>query len=288
MSPSPLSDYSSRIRFGRPNRIPFSVGPLGGVNGPYRWYRTWSVPLSSTEALGRKLPRKRPKAPAASALVGRPSDTGFHDLLESIRDIIARTGGIPPERAVAEELSVKRHTLRRALETLRAKGELQPARAGRRASSELPQTHSLVSSTNPIEVMELRLVLEPALARLAALRASPSEIERIRRAATTLPGADANGADMVFHTAVAAGARNSLASELYVLLHRVASDARLRFTDSDSALLPERVRDRDAEHQLIAKAIEARDPAAAERAMWQHLAAVQQKIIGRLGPAGDA
>lgn len=212
------------------------------------------------------------------------ADAGFLELLDAIREIIARTGGIPPERNVAEELNVKRHTLRRALETLRERGELEPARAGRRALTDVPQKNSLINSTNPLEVMELRLVLEPALARLAALRASPVEIERIRRAATTPSGANAISADMAFHKAVSAGARNSLASELYVLLHRVASDGRLRFTDSDVTLLPERVRERDAEHQRIADAIAARDPEAAERAMWQHLSAVQQKVMGRLAP----
>lgn len=216
-----------------------------------------------------------------------PAEDRGPDLLDSIRGIIDRTGGIPPERTIAQALSVKRHTLRRALETLRARGELEPARAGRRASVHGAHENSLIKSTNPLEVMELRLVLEPALARLAAMRASPAEIVRIRRAATTPPGADANGADMMFHKAIAAGSRNSLASELYVLLHRVASDGRLRFTDSDSALLPERVRERDAEHARIADAIAARDPQTAERAMWQHLAAVQQKIMGRLAPGAE-
>ncbi|MDR6951381.1 DNA-binding FadR family transcriptional regulator [Ancylobacter sp. 3268] len=213
---------------------------------------------------------------------------GIGELVEAIRGIVARTGSMPPERAVAEELNVKRHTLRRALGVLRARGELEPARAGRRAStsSSLDSSRSLINSTNPLEVMELRLMLEPALARLAALRASPVEIDRILRAATTDPDADPIAADMVFHKAIAAGARNALASELYVLLHRVASDGRLRFTDSDATLLPERVKLRDAEHRQIAEAIAARDPEAAERNMWQHLATLQQKITGRLAPGG--
>ncbi len=98
----------------------------------------------------------------------------------------------------------------------------------------------------------------------------------------TAPGADPNAADIAFHKAIAAGSRNSLASELYVILHRVANDGRLRYTDSDASLMPERVRARDGEHARIAEAIASRDPDAAERAMYQHLAAVQQKIMGRL------
>jgi len=89
---------------------------------------------------------------------------------------------------------------------------------------------------------------------------------------------------MVFHKAIAAGARNSLASELYVILNRVATDNRLRFTDSETELIPERVRARDAEHARIADAIAARDPDAAEREMREHLTAIQHKIMGRLAP----
>lgn len=206
-------------------------------------------------------------------------------LVDTIRGIIARTGGIPPERDIAQELNVSRHALRRVLKLLRASGELGEARAGRRASAERPQ-NNIINSTNPFEVMEMRLVLEPALARLAALRASPAQIDLIQRAATTQPGTEPNAADMIFHKAIAGGSRNGLASELYVLLHRVANDARLRFTDSDAALLPERVRARDAEHARIAAAIAARDPEEAERAMWEHLAVTQQKIMSRLAPGG--
>ncbi|MCK0198933.1 FCD domain-containing protein [Ancylobacter sp. 6x-1] len=237
---------------------------------------------------GKPLPARDVDAGVPAGYEGPREGPGLDDLVEALRGIIARTGSLPPERTVAEELGVKRHTLRRALGLLRERGELEPARAGRRAAPVAGHDdgRSLINSTNPLEVMELRLVLEPALARLAALRATPVEIDRILRAASTAPDADPIAADMVFHKAIAAGSRNALASELYVLLHRVASDGRLRFTDSDATLLPERVRLRDAEHQAIAEAIAARDPEAAERAMWQHLATLQQKIMGRLAPGG--
>jgi len=208
----------------------------------------------------------------------------FAQLIDSIRAIIAASGSVPPERVIAEELSVKRHTLRRALEMMRVQGELGPAQAGRRAIAEVGPPRDLVNSTNPFEVMEMRLLLEPSFARLAAMRSSLFESERICRAATTPAGANPNAADMIFHKAIAAGARNSLASELYVILNRVASDERLRFTDSQTELIEERVKARDAEHKRIADAIAARDPDEAERAMREHLTAVQHKILGRLVP----
>lgn len=219
------------------------------------------------------------------------SAAGLSDLnaldpvVDAVRGIMARDGSMPSERAVAEQLRVKRHTLRRALETLRATGEIGPARAGRRATPDASFGDTLASGTNPIEIVELRMVLEPPLARLAALRASPAEIERIEAAATTAPGADPGPADLAFHKLVAAGARNSLAAELYGLLRHVATDARLRLGDADEGRrCARRIAERDAEHAAIAGAIAARDPEGAERAMRDHLGAVQRQILARLAP----
>jgi DNA-binding FadR family transcriptional regulator len=117
-------------------------------------------------------------------------------------------------------------------------------------------------------VVELRLVIEPALARLAALRASPMEVARIERTAST--PSDASGADLSFHFAVAAGARNGLAAALYAQLRGIGRDARLR--------------ERDAEHRAVADAIAARNPAAAEAGMRTHLPAVQRRAMEQLSP----
>src|ERR1700722_3107132 len=74
-----------------------------------------------------------------------------------LRDIIAalRTlGGRQPrgsERAVAETLNVKRHQLRRALQALRANGEIAPAKAKRKPLVG-HNGENLVRATNPMEV----------------------------------------------------------------------------------------------------------------------------------------
>lgn len=207
-------------------------------------------------------------------------------LLAQLRVLLERDSQLPPERILSEQLSVSRHALRKALKVLRDLGELDPAKSGRRASTGHPAASArLVQSTNPLEVMEMRLMLEPALARLAALRASPDEIARIVQAARSPVGTSPSQADQEFHRAVAAGSRNSLASELHILLHRVQNDSRLRYTDSDSdrRLTEDRVRMRDAEHQKIAEAIAARDPDRAEAAMYDHLERTQRKLTGRLG-----
>ena len=184
---------------------------------------------------------------------------------------------------MAEALNVKRHQLRRALAALRVNGEIAPAQAKRKPLVG-HNGESMVRATNPMEVIEMRIAIEPFLARLAAMRAAPSEMAAIEAAATTAAGADSGAADLVFHKLIAAGSGNKLAASLYGLLRRVARDSRLRLSTA-RPLRPGRTPQRDAEHRAIARAIIARDPDAAERAMRLHLAAVQKLVIERLNPA---
>ncbi len=209
-------------------------------------------------------------------------------IVSAVREILAQGSEIPSERALAEQLGVKRHRLRQALEQMRAAGEIGKAKAGRRAASPpAPRGEDLARGTNPVEVIELRMMIEPVLARLAALRASPAEISRIVQASSTPPGASYGGADLACHQAVAAGARNGLAVEFYRLLRQVGTDARVRLA-GETTTCPTRLARRDGEHRAIAEAIAGRDPDAAEQAMRSHLAAVQRMIIERLSPGLNA
>lgn len=212
---------------------------------------------------------------------GLPADD-LQPLVEGLRSLLAAEGALPAERKLAERLKVNRYRLRRALEALRATGEIAP-RSGRRGMSSARHGEALVRGTNPTEVIEMRMMLEPALARLAALRASPLDILRIQHAARTAAGSDAGAVDLAFHKAIAAGARNHLAAELYTLLRRVGTDARLRL-GRDKPACPTRIQQRDAEHRAIAEAIAARDPDGAEQAMRAHLAAVQRRILEQMAP----
>lgn len=224
-----------------------------------------------------------------------PGEARLDQLLGRLRGQIGTTGDLPPERILCNQLEVTRHMLRKALRILRDGGEIPATRIGRRAAAGAPpppparlSQQRIVQSTNPFEVMEMRLMIEPPLARLAAMRASPDEIAKILEAAESSALMSPSEADQAFHRAVAAGARNSLASELNILLHCVQTDSRLRFTDSDADenTTQARVRDRDAAHRVIAEAIAARDPAGAAEAMRSHLVSTQMKLMGRLGLTG--
>jgi len=217
-----------------------------------------------------------------AALSAYPAD--LHEIVLAVRAMKARQK-LSSERAMAEALNVKRHQLRRALQALRANGEIAPAEAKRKPLVG-HNGENLVRATNPMEVIEMRIAVEPFLARLAALRAAPSEMAAIEAAATTAADADSGTADLLFHKLIAAGSGNKLAASLYGLLRRVARDSRLRLSAS-RPIYPGRTQQRDAEHRAIARAIIARDPDAAERAMRLHLTAVQNLVVERLNPVAS-
>jgi len=202
-------------------------------------------------------------------------------ILEALRGVKDQNG-FASERALADQLNVKRHQLRRALQVMRDSGEIEPSKTRRKALDER-QGRLLARDTNPIEVIEMRLAIEPFLARLAALRASPMEISRIVKAATTAERADPGAADLAFHKSIAASAGNNLAEGLYAVLRQVGSDTRLKLQRSNPSC-PIRTRQRDIEHRAIADCIAARDPDGAEQAMRAHLSAVQKLVVDRMLP----
>lgn len=213
---------------------------------------------------------------------------GFDQVIDAVRDLHRDLGRLPPERQLADRLNVKRHQLRKALDALRRSGELEPPRM-RRASREQPRYgEELVRMTNPLEILELRLLIEPGLARLASVRASAHEIAGILEAATTPENASSGVVDFTFHLAVVGAARNHLAGELYRMLRQLGVDARVRIAGTGAPTCPKRIAQRDAEHRAVAEAIARRDPEAAEAAMRAHLLAVQTRINERTNAAAFA
>jgi len=209
------------------------------------------------------------------------ADSSYLALLSQLRERVARGGAFPSERDLASELGVTRHQLRRALAELRERGELgvsqTPRGLGRSAKT-------LVRRTNPIEVAELRAVLEPALARMAAVRATPIDVRRIQRASITLAEQQSASADLDFHTAIAAATGNRLAADLYALLRQVGRDTRLHLSPVRERPA-DRLRQRDAEHQRVAQAIALRDPEGAAQAMQEHMQMVQRQVVERIATA---
>lgn len=193
---------------------------------------------------------------------------------------------LPPERELAEELGVARSAIRRMLSALEAEGrlvrqvgrgtflgEVQAAPRGIEAGT---------LKTYPAEVLEMRLMLEPQAAALAARRASPVDIEEIAKAAARGGGATSfeefERWDALFHKFVVTAARNGLLTALYESIDAARSE-RIWGQLKRASVTPERRRSYQHSHALIAGAIGDRDAGLAEREMRRHLMEVSANML---------
>lgn len=101
------------------------------------------------------------------------------------RTTLAADSRLPPERTLSQALGVTRAELRKALSVLESEGQLwrhvgKGTFLGNRPLDTLADIAAISHRTNPAEVMRTRLLLEPEVARLAALNASPAQIAEMQ------------------------------------------------------------------------------------------------------------
>jgi len=199
---------------------------------------------------------------------------------------------LPPERTLADELQVGRRSLRRALSVLEEEGQIS-RHQGRgtfvRAQPAAPAhgIDRILEHTNPLEVIEVRLSVEPVMARLAALRASRCDIDKLARLAEETAEAEDpvtyETADAAFHRRVAEASRNALFLSLYDTLSASRDDAAWQKL-GENAHCYKRQADYAEYHRDIAEAIAARNGARAEKLMYDHLSDVQRHIYRHMFP----
>lgn len=190
---------------------------------------------------------------------------------------------LPSERELAATMFVSRSSLREAMHQLESKNliERRPGR-GTTVISPSSQVTELLAMTDADlqiqHVMEMREILEPETAALAAVRATPSDLLALRDA---LEAAEEQTSyeesmrrDDEFHTLLAHAAQNPLLSALGSMTARWTSPVRSHWhtvDDQRSTAL--------SSHWEILRAVEAHDPAGAAAAMRGHLAGVRGEIL---------
>ncbi|MFN4098474.1 MAG: FadR/GntR family transcriptional regulator [Pararhodobacter sp.] len=203
-------------------------------------------------------------------------------------------GRLMPERELAETLRVSRRLLRQALAALEAEGIIWRRQGHGTFVSALhpPRTDhftDVAAITSPAELTEVRLELEPILARFCALRATSAQLRRLQEAASHVAAADQTyafaSADAAFHRAVAQGANNALFLAMFESLISVLHQAGWRAVRQDG-FDHSRQAEVSAQHAEILRAINSRDPAASEAAMRRHLTSVYDHLRGHR-PVGD-
>lgn len=192
---------------------------------------------------------------------------------------------LPPERALATQLNVSRSILREALRVLAHKGLVRVV-AGRGAYVATPSGRAVTESLSLLlqlrrvtllELCDVRLLIEPELAALAAERATEADDERLAEWIQALAESRNGGqarieADLGFHATIALIANHSLMQAIVEAVREpVVQTMQL-------SMQPHLIEASDGHHRTVLAAIRARDPAAARAAMWGHLAYVRDHL----------
>lgn len=196
---------------------------------------------------------------------------------------------LPPERELCEILGVPRGDLRKALAVLEARGELwrhvgKGTFVGARPVAEVFSVGAIAAQTNPAAVMRARLVLEPELAREAALNANGGDMEALLLCLTGARAAETwrqyETWDNRLHRTIAEAAHNALLLAVFDTVNAVRRTVvwgRLR----DDEPRPPADHHSFADHDAIVAAILDRNLGLAAEGMRLHLQNVQARLLQR-------
>jgi DNA-binding FadR family transcriptional regulator len=193
---------------------------------------------------------------------------------------------LPSERMLCEELGISRSGLRKVLSHLEAEDLVwrhvgKGTFVGPRPALGTETFQIVTQKTNPMEIMEARLMLEPKIAAAAAQRASYQEIERLALCAKRNHEAkdlETNEKwDVLFHETLVIASRNSLLVALY------GGISKMRLSDEwclkkQEWITPENWESFKSQHAEVVQAVRERNETRAEAAMQAHLISVRGHI----------
>lgn len=218
-------------------------------------------------------------------------------VLEHLRDQIVsgklKAGTkLPSERALCQTLGVSRGYVRKALaklehygliRTLPQRGTIVAGLGSKAISGLIASIGSLEEDFGPVELFEIRALLEAFAARKAAERAGADDITEILKWHSEFRiRADAGQRgleeDHLFHLAIARASGNPVCLALTSYFTPQIISLNADYTESD----PDRFRRTFAEHDAIVRAILAGDSDASAEAMRSHMEeAWKRRLPGR-------
>jgi len=253
-----------------------------GSSGAHSRYSSWTTPGAGT---GRAL---RPGDESVYKVVrtSRLYEQIVQQIEESILKGTLKTGDqLPAERDLAQRFGVSRTAVREAVKALREKG-LVEAYSGRGTfitdgtSQAVRQSLDLMVKIGQPEgsqyLAELRAILEPEIAALAAARVQESEMATMREAIAVMDRAGRDPepyieADLDFHLSLAEAAANPLILSLIDSIVGLLREQRMRIFKVEGG--PERGQ---FHHKRILEAMEQREPEKVRDAMRAHLDQVRE------------
>lgn len=215
-------------------------------------------------------------------------------VLQALRDMLDSAdypvgAKLLPERELATLLSASRRVLRQALDILEHERRIERV-PGRGTVVLAPPTplHTIATitqHTSPLELMDARFVLEPAIAAAAAIHATSHDLETIfhcfEQTKQVRSHTEWEHWDGALHKAIGQATHNTLLLHFYEVLtharaqtewgrlrrHILTVDVRARYTE---------------QHARILEAIRERSPEEAAQAMRDHLSLVRRTLQEQL------
>lgn len=212
-----------------------------------------------------------------------------------VRGEFGPSAALPNEAELGQAFGASRSVIREAVKSLAAKGLLESrTRTGIRALAPLHwnlldsevlawRYSAMPPAAFSREIFEIRGMIEPRAAALAAERAAPAELAEIEAAFLAMEAAEAPGnaaiqADLRFHRAILAAAHNDLLLQMGNLIAAGLLVSYRLSSDPFRVFLPL--------HGLVLDAIRARDGEAAQMAMDRLLRETREFLDRHLGKSG--
>lgn len=193
---------------------------------------------------------------------------------------------LPSETELCSRLGVSRATIRQALRTLEVRGlvvtkhgvGVQVTDKTRDVVIDSIRLMLLRGDSGPRDLLEVRQILERQTAALAAVRATDDDINALRGCTAVMRDElttidDYVAADLNFHLCLAEASKNTVLASLTHAIRSLLREA-ITATYAVDGQTERRLRD----HTRILDAIVANDPAAADKAMQDHLGSTEEML----------
>ena len=217
----------------------------------------------------------------------------YESVIEQIMELIKNNelkpgDKLPPERELAEKLSISRGSLREAFRVLESRGFIKSKPGGGRYIREIRKnvhndTENIILSlekSSILELLEAREMFEVKIAKIAAQKATPEDIELIEKALNKINEEEGlkddkkMESDTEFHLAIASASHNFV----FVNIIKLHLDL-LKETREKTWKIPGRREEQQEEHQTIFQAIKEHDSKKAGEAILKHLKNVREVLV---------
>jgi DNA-binding GntR family transcriptional regulator len=202
----------------------------------------------------------------------------YERLKDALQHAELQPGEVLSETRLSRALGISRTPVREALQQLAQEGLVQVI-PGRAVTVAAPSVRSVM------DVVHLRMLLEPELVRLAAETIAGEDLHALGAAVDKMASACQDGdqlswsrADTDFHDILGRVCPNQLLAEVVIQMRNRAH----HLANIDSQTNPARLAACTDEHRAIVDSIEARDAEGASHAVREHIEMLRESLFSRL------